>query len=401
MRSSLPLEFSNGHILFVITTAAGLASAVSGRATTLSFLDVILLLSIGIVYSLLGTYGFELVVRSRSFAYHLAYLGVQLSLCLGAFYLAPRSGSMWVMALPLVAQAVLSLKRAWAGLFALTLLAVIYGIIRVQSTAENALQGSLSYGAGMVFVAMFTQLANREQQARTEVETLAAELQAANQKLRAYAVQAEELATINERNRLAREIHDSLGHYLTVIHVQIGAAKAVLESKGLAAQAPQTLEALNKAQKLAHEGLAEVRRSVAALRASPTDNRTLPQAVEDLAAETRATGVLTELTITGEARPLAPQMELTLYRAAQEALTNARKYAHASLIEMRLAYTATHVRLTVRDNGVGRETETASGFGLMGVGERAHLLGGTLRVTTAKGAGFTLDVELPISEGDV
>ena len=101
----------------------------------------------------------------------------------------------------------------------------------------------------MVFVVVFTQIAVREREARAEVERLAAELTEANRKLREYADQVEELATARERNRLAREIHDSLGHYLTVVNVQIEAARAVIDDRDRA------LDVLRKAQLLTHEGL--------------------------------------------------------------------------------------------------------------------------------------------------
>jgi signal transduction histidine kinase len=205
-------------------------------------------------------------------------------------------------------------------------------------------------------------------------------------------VQVEELATAKERNRLAREIHDSLGHYLTVINVQIEAARAVIGN-----DPPRALDALRKAQSLAQEGLADVRRSVAALRASPTEDRPLPEALAALAAENRASGLLTELAVTGAPRPLPPQTELTLYRAMQEGLTNIRKHARAARVDITLDYGDNErVRLVVHDNGVGDSPDgRPGGYGLLGVRERTHLLGGEVRIRSAEGQGFTLEVELP------
>ena len=141
-----------------------------------------------------------------------------------------------------------------------------------------------------------------------------------------------------------------------------------------------------------------MRRSVATLRAVPTDSRPLPEAVAVLADESRVAGIATTLAVLGTPRRLAPQAELTLYRAAQEGLTNLRKHAHASRADLTLDYRddAT-VRLMVRDNGVGLAgVDTADGgFGLLGVRERVQLLGGQARVRAAAGQGFTLDVEVP------
>src|SRR5207237_10893328 len=112
-------------------------------------------------------------------------------------------------------------------------------------------------------------------------------------------------------NRLAREIHDSLGHYLTVINVQLEAAQVLVP-----AEPERAKTALRQAQSLAQEGLADVRRSVASLRADPMGDRPLTEAVADLVQESRAAGIITSLEVRGQSRSLAPQAELTLYRAA-------------------------------------------------------------------------------------
>jgi signal transduction histidine kinase len=202
----------------------------------------------------------------------------------------------------------------------------------------------------------------------------------------------EELATTNERNRIAREIHDGLGHYLTVINMQIQAARAVQESDPARAS-----EAMGKAGAMAQEALADVRRSVAALRASPTENKPLTESIQALADETRAAGIQTDFAVQGTPRPLSPQADLTLYRAAQEALTNIRKHAHASAVNIRLNYDNGTVKLTVKDNGVGTAA-TDNGFGLIGVRERTQLLNGQVNVNTAPGQGFSLEVSLPVQK---
>jgi signal transduction histidine kinase len=101
------------------------------------------------------------------------------------------------------------------------------------------------------------------------------------------------------------------------------------------------------------------------------------------------------MTVTGQPQTLPPQVELTLYRAAQEGLTNTRKHARASRIDLNLDYGVSAVRMVLQDNGVG-ESESGRGFGLLGVRERAQLLGGQVRLETGKGKGFRLEVELPL-----
>ncbi|MEO8611565.1 MAG: sensor histidine kinase [Chloroflexota bacterium] len=211
-----------------------------------------------------------------------------------------------------------------------------------------------------------------------------------NRKLSLYAAEAEELATLRERNRLAREIHDNLGHYLTAVNMQIEVAMAVLPS-----DQERTLQALTKAQTLTKEGLSEIRRSISALRANPVENRALNEAILLLVEEHRAAGNGIEYEVLGDIRPCSAAVEMTLYRIAQEGLTNIRKHARATCADLNLDYKdARCIRLRLHDDGVG-SSQPDGGFGLLGVRERVHLLGGTLSIQTAVGHGFTLQVELP------
>lgn len=155
--------------------------------------------------------------------------------------------------------------------------------------------------------------------------------------------------------------------------------------------------ALEKAGRLTQEGLTAIRQSISSLRESALGRRSLPNAIADLAAETQAAGVVAELHIDGAVRRLDARTELTFYRAAQEGLTNVRKHARASRVDLTLDYNSPDsVTLTIRDNGIGpKQTEVASGFGLLGLQERARQLGGHVSVQTAPGQGYSLVVQLP------
>ena len=382
------------HWAFVLTVGAALAPTFYAFGDQLGWPQNALLLGMGLAYIVIGIVVFEFCTRRRQRFISLLYFAVQIPLAVAIFYLGlgHLSGLLIIIVLPLVSHAQMLFSNRGALVIAALITAVSALTIGFLTNWTALFTSALSIGAGVVFVFVFTQVALREQQARAEVERLAADLRAANDKLREYAVQVEELATAKERNRLAREIHDSLGHYLTVINVQIEAARAVIGN-----DPPRALDALRKAQSLAQEGLADVRRSVAALRASPTEDRPLPEALAALAAENRASGLLTELAVTGAPRPLPPQTELTLYRAMQEGLTNIRKHARAARVDITLDYGDNkRVRLVVRDNGVGDSPDgRLGGYGLLGVRERTHLLGGEVRIRSAEGQGFTLEVELP------
>jgi signal transduction histidine kinase len=215
------------------------------------------------------------------------------------------------------------------------------------------------------------------------------ELSVANRKLHEYAVKVEELATLQERNRLARDIHDGLGHYLTALNMQIKAAQAIIDQ-----DRPRAIEALTKAQNLAEEALSDVRNSVATLRGEPSLSQPLPEAIESLLIECRADGLVADLKISGNYRLLASEADLTLYRAAQEALTNVRKHALASRVDVTIIYDVDRVCLTVCDNGIGAD-KLEGGFGLLGLRERVQLLHGQVSVRTAIRQGFCIEVEMP------
>lgn len=383
-----PLKLKrSGDLAFVATVLIAYLSAflLSPRLFTQPAGMALLLLGAG--YLFVGTQGFSFFQRAGLPLP--GYFGIEIVLGATILYLSHYVGAMWLVLLPLAGYSV-ALPRPWL-LAVCALIVLAFGVPMGLLFGWNmAAISSIAFLAGIVFVVIFVRLAMREQNARIEMERLAAELAEANHKLREYAAQTEELAIARERNRLAREIHDSLGHYLTVIYVQIEAALAVMEN-----DRERALDTLSKARSLVHEGLTEVRRSVAALRASPTESRSLPEAVARLVEECRAAGVLTDLAVHGEPRSLSPQIELTLYRAAQEGLTNVRKHAHASRAEVMLDYHVSGaVRLVVQDNGVGSD-KTDGGFGLLGLRERASLLGGEVCVVTAPGQGFKLEMRLP------
>lgn len=222
-----------------------------------------------------------------------------------------------------------------------------------------------------------------------QVQERTVELEAANRQLTSYAAAAEERAMLEERNRLAREIHDGLGHYLTKVNMQLNAATRILP-----VDQENGLHSLRQAQMLTQEALVDVRQSVEALRIGPTGYRPLVEAVQELVTESQAAGMQVTFEVLGESRPLDPQTELTLYRIVQEGLTNVHKHAQAEHVDIELSYSPTLIHVLLCDDGQGA-ANTTHGFGLLGMRERVHQLGGTIQVYTAPGEGFTLKIEVP------
>ena len=270
---------------------------------------------LGVVDTLVAVVGFSWVSRqvpSRRRLLAPGYVVVQLALGYLVFGAAGDGVGATLLLMVLVSQSVLLLPLPAAVVVTLAV-----PLVHVGMHLGPGLRNGLGTLAAAAFTAVVTELLQREQRAR-------AELDEANRQLRGYAAQAEELATTKERNRLARDIHDGLGHHLTVVQMQVQAARAVLGS-----DAGRADEVLAKAQEQASSALAEVRRSVAALR-EPRAMPPLPAALAALAEEASAAGVPTEVSVTGTVRTLPAETEESLFRAAQEGLTNVRKHAGAS-----------------------------------------------------------------------
>jgi signal transduction histidine kinase len=214
-------------------------------------------------------------------------------------------------------------------------------------------------------------------------------LEAANIRLTHYASTLEQLATSQERNRLARELHDTLAHTMSGLSVQLEAVKAYWD-----VDQPMARSILDKSLAAIHSGLQETRRALKALRASPLDDLGLAPAISTMAKEAVADANLAlKLFIMDKMPALSPDVEQCVYRVAQEAITNVVNHANAKKLTVKLEFIEKKVKLTVRDDGVGfdkkRSNET-SHFGLVGMRERANLIGGELNIISKPGHGTTI-----------
>lgn len=379
------------NVAFTVVVLASYFATFSVLPTS-STLEIVLLVVIGIVYISVGTYGYMACSRHPSRVLRLAYFVLQIPLGAAMVYLGKGVGFNAMVLLPLAGHSVFLLTSGWMLVCnAWIALAYVAAIGLANGDFASVLAGMPVFIAGQVFIVAFTQMAVGEERSRNQVERLLAELENANQQLRIYASQVEELAISRERNRLAREIHDGLGHYLTSIYMQIQASRAVADS-----QPQRALESLSKAQNLAQEALADVRRSVSALRA-PEEDLPLAQRIGEMLRTCEASGMQAELEVRGTPADLPPAAHLALYRAAQEGLNNACKHAQAKHLWVTLDYTQKNsISLSIRDDGLGSPENPGGGFGLIGIRERVQLLNGDFRITTRPGGGFLLEITLPL-----
>lgn len=317
------------------------------------------------------------------------YYGVQVLLVGTMVWISPARGFFAIIGLPLLSQAIFDFK--WRGAL-LVGAAVFVPTVAVWSSpygAAGVARAAVTYLPAFMFAVTFTLISQKAIEARARSDQLADELAEANAQLRAQAVETAELATTRERNRVAREIHDGVGHYLTTIKVQLDAAAALLP-----ADPARAADSVAKASRLAGEALEDVRRSVSAL-ATDRPRPPLLDSLRQLAADATPPA---HLAVEGEPAPLSTATEHALHRAAQEGLTNIRKHARATASTLTLDFRgAASVLLRVTDDGrAGSVASPAgSGYGLRGLRERIDLLGGSVRAGPRPAGGFELAVELP------
>lgn len=327
-------------------------------------------------------------------------------------------------------SAILVVRDPWFGFFAAAgyfyafrllpwpwLLIGVAGVAAVAATAQvsgvpkNTAFGLFTYVAvlaanmipmgGLAYFAWYSgrrnDLRNQALEQVSEANRKLAASLAENERLHEQLVaQAREAGVHDERQRMAREIHDTLAQGLAGIITQLQAAE---QADGDPASRRRHITA---AIGLARESLTEARRSVHALRPEPLRTARLSEALADVAGRWSALhGLAVEVTTTGTARPLHPEAEVALLRTAQEALANVAKHAQASRVGLTLSYMEREVVLDVRDDGDGFRVEAArpngpdGGFGLIAMRQRIEGLAGTLQIESEPGAGTAISACVP------
>jgi signal transduction histidine kinase len=263
--------------------------------------------------------------------------------------------------------------------------------------SKEAVSELLMFFIGLVFALSMAGVASEAEANRRRAEQLLGDLAVSHQKLKVYAEQAAELATAQERNRLARDIHDGLGHYLVAINVLLEKIIAFRQRD------PQEAEmAALDARRLTREALQDVRQSVGALRFSG-EVFSLAAALSDLVKNAEQERFTVSLQISGDETGFSKTVLQALYRTAQEALTNVQKHARASKVSLCVLLHAHEASLFISDDGEGFDTslldrlpaDRSNRFGLQGIRERLEVLGGILEVESCPNQGTRLAVSVP------
>ncbi|HKF37186.1 MAG TPA: sensor histidine kinase [Ktedonobacteraceae bacterium] len=363
----------------------------------------------------------------------LTFTVLQVLYCAVLWWLARKHLSERLVALAVVLLSLLTLATGWLGLTGLQWDWLLYLVTAsvyfgALSLRKAIVAGALLYLSMMVnlgfldqwqwshiypsllslfpayiFVAVFSLvlhiLSVQKERAETLVHQLEesnAELEEAHRQLQKYASEVEELAVVRERTRLAREIHDTLGHYLSILTIQLETI-GKLQERDPARAAVEIAEA----RRVASQSMQEVRNAIAALRPTSIATLTLTGAIAQLGREFEQNAPETALTLDLDTRlpPISPDLQVALYRAVQETLTNVRKHANASKVLVRLRYEDELLELLVLDNGLGPSSNAnsqAEGFGLVGLRERIELLGGQVSHGPAEPAGYRVTVQVPV-----
>jgi signal transduction histidine kinase len=220
------------------------------------------------------------------------------------------------------------------------------------------------------------------------------ELAAANDRLRKYALRIEDQAMLQERNRIAREMHDALGHTLTAQGLQLQTAQHFWNS-----HPEKAVQSLHESKRLNTQALKDVRQTISMLRSDPLQGLKLDGAIaQQIQTFHQTTGILPKCSLQFTVMPTV-NVSLCIYRVIQEALTNIAKHSQASEVNIYLKTTPKQVNILIQDNGIGfAPSENQSGFGLQGMQERILVLDGLFSIVSERGLGCKIMTQLPLDE---
>jgi len=328
------------------------------------------------------------------------YLAIQTILVISLLSLPPHHEFIIIFFFILSAEATAlqpgSKGYLWIVLF--TLITVIAFLF--LNSLEAALYSFPIYAGGYFFFGAFSASAARAEVARAESQSLLQDLTEAHLKLQTYAAQAEELAVAEERNRLAREMHDTLGHRLTVTIVQLEGAERLMDKEP---ERARIMLATVKEQMRA--ALSELRTAVATLREPLQADLSVANALKALGQNFQAaTEIKVQMAFAHNIPELPNEYRVAIYRAAQEALTNIQRHAQAKHVHMSLLINEKDhtLDLTLRDDGIGLpQNADKLGFGLRGIQERAAQLKSTMRLEANPGGGAQICLCLPFPNGEI
>jgi signal transduction histidine kinase len=358
-----PLALALGLGLLAMTEVTVYGSNIESAmiANLIATLPLALLRRQLVVTAVLVVVGVLLAIGDSSSTLTVAAL---LSLVIVLFHFAARYRRRWsvLIALPFLVNAVAPLSGDFAGFPGVLLLLVVVAALALGDSRRERREA----------------IAERDETRLAMADTL------------------QDHAARGERARIARDLHDIVAHHVSAIAVQAETAR--LTTPDLPDQGREHFEAIGNT---ARDALDEMRRLLGVLREDANGGaQRAPQPglaqLDELIETARTGGTSVQLTVSGRVAPLPPGIDLCAYRILQEALTNARRHASGAAVEVSIRYGASSLKLRVRDHGPGTGEAEPEGHGLLGMHERAIMVGGTLSAGAAPGGGFVVEAELPV-----
>lgn len=330
------------------------------------------------------------------------YFALQTCLVLLLSLLPPYVDYFVVLYIPLSVDAMSFFSQrtafVWIGIFTLAMA----GVLVATFGWLYALPLIIIYASAYLFFASYAAITRRAEEARAESQELLTRLQAAHRELQAYAAQVEKLAAAEERNRLARELHDSVTQTIFSMNLTAESARILLER-----DPARVVAQLDRLQELSRGALAEMRSLISQLRPRlATEDGLIPALRRHCAERGNQDGLAVALHLEEcqeGARRLPPETEEALFRIVQEALNNVVKHAQTDRVEVRLRLTDDVVSLLIEDHGVGFDSNDvdsrARHLGLTSMQERAKTIGATFAIESQPGSGTRIRVEKELQEG--
>jgi NarL family two-component system sensor histidine kinase YdfH len=309
-------------------------------------------------------------------------------------YLSQNTGMILGIFMALIGETLgfLGITR-WGALATLYYVALSLISFLLATSAERAVFWLLTIVPIIIFIGMYVTLYVRQADAREKAQALATELEIANKQLTEYAAQVEDLTIANERQRMARELHDTLSQGLAGLILQLEAADAHLANN----RNEKAQKIIANAMVQARATLADARRAIDDLRQPPADDLDSALRLEG-ARFTNATSIPVHLH-TGPVPSLPDPIKEVAIRTVAEALTNIAHHAHAQNVDVNVSVDQGNLSLTIQDDGVGFDPSSipSGHYGLLGIQERVRLVNGCFEIKSEPNAGTTLTMYVPLS----
>lgn len=359
----------------------------------------------GVILVLIVFGGIGLRLPTRGTLSKFLYTFLELGLLVLTFWIDRRTGTIPLLGLIIVIRGCLMFQQAGrlvvAGIVFTASLMMLFAEVLfappprhhaevlsesvLSRLLTNNLITAITFGLTLLFILLLVNALLAERQSREK-------LLLANEQLRQYARRIEDQATLQERNRIAREIHDALGHALTAQSIQLENALLFLPP-----DAEKSKSFLRESRQLGARALQEVRRSITTLRSNPLNGRPLKDAITVSIAEFQNTTGITPHATLQLSQSIPIEISTALYRILQESLTNISEHSHATQVSIQLRQHHNAIHLQIADNGQGFDPDrNTTGFGLQGMRERTAALGGQLLLSSQPNQGCRITVSIPL-----